>query len=417
MAGREYRYKTIPTSELQVGMYVEDVGRTWLQHPWLKKSRLLTSRREIQRLLDYGIKEVVVNLSLGVLPKSRPAADETEEKPPPQKIEEVERRTGVREVVATEPVPLEVELPRVRDAFQVTTNSVRYIVDSLQTEKSLKLKVAEHVVEEVIASVLRNQDAFLTLAKVRQYEKYDIQHPLLVTVLSVSFGRYLGMDKEQLRELGLGAMLQDVGKVLIPLEIINKPGRLDDREREVVKKHSLLGARLLKDSAHLPPRALALALYHHERLDGSGYPKGLQGEQLGPNVIICGLADVFDALTTDRVYKKGCLPYHALGELFQMRGRLFPETWVDRFIHCLGIYPTGTVAELNTGETAVVLGVNHAQLLRPRIKLITDSQGRPLMRQRSIDLNTETHAHRSIRKVLDPKKVGVDPALYIEPQV
>jgi HD-GYP domain-containing protein (c-di-GMP phosphodiesterase class II) len=410
------KFKTIPTAELKVGMYVQDVGRGWFQHPWLTKSKLITSPSEIRRLKDFGIKEVVVNTSLGVIPRPVIIQEPDAPAPPaPGKIENIERRTGPRLEAPAGPVPIEVELPRARDAMVKSANSVRYFVDSLQTDKRLNLKVVNNVVDEIVAGACRNQDAFLTLAKIRQYEQYDFQHPLLVTVLSVCFGRYLGMDKEQLRNLGLGAMLQDVGKTLAPKEIINKPARLTDKEMEVVREHSVAGARMLKTCPDLPREAMAAAMFHHERLDGSGYPRGLRGDQLTPNLVICGLADVFDALTTDRVHQRGCQPYMALRELFKMRGKEFPASWVDRFIHCLGIYPTGTVVELNTGETAVVLGVNHAQLLRPKIKILTDSQGRPLVRPRSIDLNTATHEQRFISAVLQPKKVGIDPAIHVDP--
>ena len=409
-------YKTIRVEDLCLGMYVVDVGRSWLRHPWMSKSKVITSKRDIANLREYGIKEVVINLSKGVNPPNiseEQQQDRPQAAPAEAPLESVEKRREARPNPESDNVPLTEELPRVRQTYEHSAGAVHYFVDSVSSGRQMDIKLVRRVVNEVLDSVFRNQDAFLALLKVKVYEKYDFAHPLLVTVLSVSFGRYLGMSWEQLEGLGMGAMLQDIGKTRIPREIIEKPERLTPEEFKIAKSHTGHSLDLLREHDHIPREALSMAYYHHERYDGSGYPKGISSGQLHPYHIIAGISDVFDALTADRVYQTGCLPHEALGLLFRMGGRRFPKNWVERFVHCLGIYPTGSVVELSTGELAVVTAVNHGQLLRPRVRLVTDSQGRPLARLRSIDLAHQGHFQRTIKRALDPRAYNIDPARYV----
>ena len=404
-------------NDLRVGMYVQDVGRSWFRHPWLTKSKLITSIREIESLRTYGISEVLVNLSLGVNPIEADEEDLRPRRPEPKKLEEVERRVGVRpEVPVEKEIPIEDELPKVHEVRFRAQESARICLDAFKAGAPANLDLAMESVDEVISSVMRSRDAFLTILKLRAYDSYDISHPLNAAALAVSFGRHIGLNRNQLFDLGLGCFLQDVGKTQIPREILEKPGPLTKDEFALVKRHPIMGVRLInKCKGGIPKRALYTALYHHVRLGGGGYPAGYDGARINPFVIISGLADVFDAVSSDRPYNRGYHPFRALQVLFGLRGKAFPAEWVDRFIRCMGIYPTGSVVRLNTGETAVVTRVNHSQLLRPRVAIVTDAQGRPSVRFRNVDLNTEMYKERSVDVVMDPQTAGVDPALIVDP--
>jgi HD-GYP domain-containing protein (c-di-GMP phosphodiesterase class II) len=180
----------------------------------------------------------------------------------------------------------------------------------------------------------------------------------------------MGLDETELLDLGLGAMFHDLGKALIPDEILNKPDRLTEQEFAVMKTHPTLGVRLLEEQgADLSPPVFGVIRHHHERLDGSGYPDGLRESELHHQACICGLADVYDALTSRRVYKPGMPPHEALKVIFKLRDSHFPRARLDRFIQCLGIYPVGTVIRLTTGEVALVMDINHASLQRPRVRV------------------------------------------------
>ncbi|MFH1090156.1 MAG: HD-GYP domain-containing protein [Pseudomonadota bacterium] len=409
------RYQVVKTEDLQVGMFVHDVGRKWFKHPWLTNSKLLTSKKEIDRLREFGITDVVLDLSKGVGPRRVTPEGRPAEEGKPEKIEEVERRTGVREEEQIDRISADEELPQARETYLQALGWVRGLVDSFQSGQTINVDRAGSIVEDVLDSVFRNRDAFVALIKLKEYERYDVSHHLNSSILAVSFGRHLGFSREQLQILGLGALLQDIGKTQLPTWILNKPGPLTPEEFDIVRSHSYLGAKLLRKSPSLPSLALKTTLFHHERIDGSGYPKQLSGSQLNPYMIICGLVDVFDAVSANRIYKKGARPFQAMQVLFKMRDDKFPSNWVDRFIQCLGIYPVGTIIELNTGELGVVVGVNHAQLLRPKIKLVTDSQERPLARVRTVDLNNESYLEREIRSVRDPLTTTINPARYVDP--
>lgn len=412
---RYERYKTIPTTELRLGMFVHDSGRSWLQHPWLKRRKIITSRGEIGELLAYGINEVVIDLSKGVTPVASQPGEEKPELHRPERLEEIEKRKGIREEPDVNPISQEAEYPAARRVYTHALAGVRSVLATSQAFDTVDIEMVCRMVDEIINSVNRNGDAFVSLLKLKQFDHYDFVHPLNASVVALSFGKHLGFNREQLKKLGLGVLLQDIGKTQIPRDILYKPGRLDADEFEVVKKHALHGAHFLQKLHGLPQTVPALALYHHERSDGSGYPKQLKGRNINPYYIIGALADVFDAVSGDRVYKKAVRPFQAILEIFKMRDVQFPATWVDRFIQYLGIYPTGTVVKLNTGEVGVVVGVNHAQLLKPRIKLVTDAQGRPLARVRAINLNTNTYLDRKVVSVLDPAEMGIIPAKYVDP--
>ena len=204
-----------------------------------------------------------------------------------------------------------------------------------------------------------------------------------------------------------------MGKALIPDEILNKPDRLDEEEFRIMSGHPVLGVNILKEQGHpLAPSAMRIVRHHHERVNGSGYPDHLAGTDLDPFVVICGMVDVYDALSSDRVYKKAMLPQKALKIVFSMRGEHFPAAWVDRFIYCLGIFPAGSVVRLNNNEVGVVTSVNHANLTRPVVRMIVAGDGRRMSFERVLDLNEPDHEKLEVQEVLDPHECGLDPSRY-----
>jgi putative nucleotidyltransferase with HDIG domain len=265
-------------------------------------------------------------------------------------------------------------------------------------------------VESMIDSLFRNRNALAALTNLRQYDDYTFTHSLNVAVIAISVGRHFKLRRDDLRLLGMGGIFHDIGKTGIPEQILNKPGKLDQVEFERIKEHPNLGARMLEKDKNLSPFVLEMVKHHHERVDGSGYPDGLSGGQLETHIIISGLSDVYDALSSDRVYHKGFSPHEALHVLFTLRAKQFPSILVDRFIQALGIYPAGTTVRLNSGEIGVVFAVNQSSLLRPQILLVIDPAGQRIAPARLMDLNEHANHDRDIAEVLDPKTVGVNPA-------
>ncbi|MEW5722172.1 MAG: HD-GYP domain-containing protein [Thermodesulfobacteriota bacterium] len=423
MSGREDRFKKIPTKDLKVGMFVEDVGRSWLRHPWLKKKKLVTDQETVKELLEYGISEVVIDLARSVtlaqigreVEPARPPADEVEtgaQSRGPAGIEELERRKTPRPETPGEPVHVLDEMPQARQAYRRALDVTREFITEARAGRKVEVEKAQETVEQMIDSVFRNRGALLALTNLRKYDEYTFTHSLNVSVLAVSMGRHLDLRRSDLRRLGLGAMFHDLGKTGIPNAILNKPGPLTEEEFEIIKKHPVIGAQIMERHQGVSPYMVDMVRHHHERLDGSGYPDGLSGGQLEPHVLISGLSDIYDALSSDRAYHKGLPPHQALRVLFTLRDKQFPANLLDRFIQSLGIYPAGTTIRLNTGEIGVVFAVNHGSLLRPQIILVLDSDGDPVISNKLMNLNAKQFADREIAEVVDPENFDVDPARY-----
>ncbi|MBF0529874.1 MAG: HD-GYP domain-containing protein [Deltaproteobacteria bacterium] len=251
----------------------------------------------------------------------------------------------------------------------------------------------------------------LALIKLRKYDEYTFTHSLNVASLAISFGRHVGLPRKELKRLGLGAIFHDLGKIHIPEKILCKAGKLDDQEFSVIKMHPDIGCSILAEQyPDLPSDVVLIVRHHHERQDGSGYPTAMSGSQIPPFITISGMCDVYDALSSDRVYHKGMLPHEALKVVFSLRVNHFPPEWVEKFVQCLGIYPIGTTVRLNSGEVAVVMTINTSNLLQPVLRLILDADGRFLSMIRDLDLSEPRYKHKKIHSVLDPTKYGIDPA-------
>jgi HD-GYP domain-containing protein (c-di-GMP phosphodiesterase class II) len=415
--------KKVPLKDLSVGMYVHDVGRRWFDHPWAKKSRLITSKREIDQLREYGINEVIVDEAKAVKARDlAPSAPATVRRPPsfeearpapppPSPGPPAQRLPRPLEV----PVPLEEELPRAHKTYMAALEISKEFMTDLRAGRQINVPKVHETIENMIDSTFRNLDATLTLTKLKTYDDYTFTHCLNVTALAVSFGCHLHLSRDNLRLLGLGAMLHDVGKTGVSISILNKPARLTEEEFGVMKMHPALGARILEQTKEVPSPSIDIALHHHERLDGNGYPDGLKGQQINAFITIVGLADVYDALSSERIYHRAAPPHEALKIIFTLRDTHFESVWVERFVQCLGIYPAGTLVRLNTGEIGLVVDVNRASMLRPILRVLVNQQGFTLAKTKVLDLGEALHADRKIVEVLSSRKLGLDVAKFLLP--
>jgi putative nucleotidyltransferase with HDIG domain len=417
----EKMLKKMITKDLVVGMYVADVGRNWFNHPWKKKSRLLTEQAEIQELIDYGIDEVFVDTEKSQV---KPGSVKKPFVPVGTGAPLRARSSPVKEVQqapsrAQESVSaLENELPKAAKAYNKALDTSKALIAACYMNKRIEVSEVQENVDQLVESVTRNQDALTALIKLRRFDDYTYTHCLNVSVLSISTGKALGLSDEDLRILGMGTMFHDLGKTRIPSYILNKPGKLTDDEFVIMKNHAALSQVIIEEQKlNVDNRVIEVARFHHERLDGSGYPDHLKGESIPKLATICGLSDVYDALTSDRVYHKGRLPHDALKFIYSLRGTHFEPYWVDRFVQSVGIYPPGSIVELNSGDIAVVIEVDHSALLTPIIKIVADPKGRIIGRPRLVDLKSEQEAAgRSIQRVIPPSEAGFDPSYYFNLQ-
>lgn len=271
--------------------------------------------------------------------------------------------------------------------FEARIN-IKNAMESIRYGNSLDVKPIRNSVSKMIDELMEVKDTMINLQDIKSIDQYTFCHSVNVCVLSLITGISMGYDEEKLKELGIGAMLHDVGKTRIPIEILNKPGGLTDEEFEIIKKHTNIGYEILKKSNMLSTYASYIALTHHERYDGKGYPLGLKGNEVHEFARIVSVADVYDAITSDRVYKRRIKINEAVEYLIGMGDHQFDYNIVRNFIEHVTIYPPGTCVLLNTGDKAIVVDINRKYPNRPIVRILADREGQIPKEPVEIDLTT-----------------------------
>jgi putative nucleotidyltransferase with HDIG domain len=282
-------------------------------------------------------------------------------------------------------------------------------MEDVRRGTDINLGKAACLVERFVESVLRNDTAAVTLFKLRDFDEYTYTHSINVSILAVILGKHLGLDKPALLQLGLAGMYHDVGKAKIPESILNKPGKLTKAEFETMKSHPLEGYRIMKGQKDLDPEILRAVVEHHERHDGTGYPRGLKSEDIGRFSRIISVVDVYDALTSRRVYKDAMAPAKALGMMYQWRDRDYPPHAIENFIRCIGVFPVGSFVKLTGGEFGIVANVNPQRPTKPEVKVVMDAKMRPQI-PRTLDLwgLEGSDQAQDIAQVLNPAEFKID---------
>lgn len=234
------------------------------------------------------------------------------------------------------------------------------------------------VVDELVDEVLRNRGVFQQVINIYTADGFLYHHSVNVTILAIALGLECGLEKDRLRELGMGTLLHDVGKLRIPAEVLNKPAALTPEEYELVKRHTVYGFELLRTLDSVSLQSAYVALQHHERIDGSGYPQGLTGDQMHPYSRIAAVADVYDALTAHRIYRPGFLPHEALEHVMAGSGSHYDAGLVELFVRQIAVYPVGQTVRLSTGEVGIVTAVPVGYPQRPKVRILYDPEGREL---------------------------------------
>lgn len=407
--------KKIAVTSLQVGMQVVDTGLSWIEHPYLYSTPgKIKGEEQLKTIIDEGYKEAFIEVSMGPRVDDVHSAGVEEEL---RRAMESTRQTDrePRSTIAS----IQEELA---EAKIIHADSLKLVKDTFRDARmgaALDIDSASELVERVIDSVMRNTYALISLSKLRAFDEYTYNHSINVGVLSVGFARFIGLPREVIQPLGLAGLLHDMGKARIPDSILNKPGRLTEEEFAMIRRHSQLGVDLLRQTPELSTEILRGVGEHHEKYNGSGYPRGLKGDEISLFASLISLADVYDALTSERVYKRGIQPNKAMGTIFSMRGQDFFPRHVERFVSFLGIYPMGSLVLLSSGEYALVSSPNPGDPMRPNVKVIMDRKARTCL-PRDVDLSQESDAGPGplgeglqIVNTLDPRDHRVDPSQYL----
>ncbi len=329
----------------------------------------------------------------------------------PSHVDSVVIETGPQ--AASAPASLSDELPVARKLYADALSHVKSFVDDVRKGTDIDYRKATPLVESFIESVFRNESAAVTLFKLRDFDEYTYTHSINVSLLAVLLGKHLGLGKPALLKLGLAGMYHDVGKARIPEAILNKPGKLTEAEFQVMKSHPLEGYKLMVGQPDQDPEILRAVVEHHERFDGTGYPRGLTGDAIGLFSRIIAVVDVYDALTSRRVYKDAMAPAKALGMMYQWRDKDFPPGAIESFIRCIGVFPVGSFVRLSGGEYGIVAGVHPERPTKPEIKVVLDAKMRPQL-PRMLDLLalSGTPQAQEISQVLDPAECNIDLELF-----
>ena len=286
--------------------------------------------------------------------------------------------------------------------------------DSAKTEGEPDADAGRGMVDSLAQAVAQNRTALLALTALKNYDNYTFTHMVNVSILTMGQARALGIDGPLLREFGLSALMHDIGKVKTPPEILNKPDKLTEREFEVLKRHTVEGAEILRGTPEMPALAPVVAFEHHLRMDGTGYPDGVSRSPLNIATMLCGIADVYDAMRSQRVYQQAFPTDRILAVLQRNDGTQFDQHLVRRFSQLVGIYPAGNLVRLDSGDIAVVLKVYAPDPFRPRVRVLMTGDGTHL--ERTYDLNlweAQEGEPRAIQAPLDPAPYGIDPLTYL----
>jgi putative nucleotidyltransferase with HDIG domain len=284
------------------------------------------------------------------------------------------------------------------------------MLDDARMGKSMSIEGVRTVVVELLDTLLANTTASLWLTHLRDRERYTALHSINCAIFAMVFGRHEGLGREALETLGMGAMLHDIGKMKLPRRVLIKEGPLDEAEQAQMKAHPEEGYRMLRQTGGLPDQVLTIVRQHHERINGSGYPRGLSGDEVDPQALIVGLVDSYDAMTGDWPYSPPVSPHVALSRLRAEGPSLYGRDLIERFIRCMGVYPIGTVVRLNTGATGIVLSHSRSHRLRPVLMMIEDAEGNPYRRRPLVNLAEEEASGGqpdwNIEEVVDPVRFG-----------
>lgn len=407
--------REIEADQVRLGMFVSRLDRPWTETPFPLQGFEVRELDEITQLRHY-CRRVWIDVELSALGgRMRPQVLATPTtaaapQPPAPRRERADTRIGA--VRYEDRVEFERELPAARDALESAVATIGGMVDQARGHQPILPEVAHAAACPIVDSVLRNADAVFWLNSLRRRDGYAYSHALNCATLAAAFGRHLGLAQDFLVELAIGAMLMDIGKTQVPDTLLQHPGPLDAMSMARVRRHVELGTQALGDGA-FSQIVREVVAGHHERIDGSGYPLRRSARDIPLHVRIAAIIDSFDAMTSARPHAPAMARHVALQELYRLRDTRYHAELIEQFISCLGVYPTGSLAELNTGEIVAIMSQNAARRLRPRVLVLTDTDGRMMPSFRTLDL-LDTSTEIEIRRPLPDRHAGIDLAeLYL----
>jgi HD-GYP domain-containing protein (c-di-GMP phosphodiesterase class II) len=406
--------KKIDTSNLVVGMYIQELDRPWVETPYLFQGFKIKDQSEIAGLQDM-CDHVYINLELGIdtpiefnhsIAKSKPTTE--------QLIRIFSSSTG--NGTYSDTTTLEQELETAKSIYHNAQQTLGNLFSRMQAGENISTPEVQSITNNVVDSILRNPDAFMLLGKLQQKDSHRFSRAVDTCALAASFCRHLEFPEDELRAIAMGALILDVGTIRLPAALLDKPGPLTPASIKLVRHHIEFGLDILNNSDGLPKVCTEMLATHHERFNGRGYPNRLKETQIPVSGRIAAIIDCYDAMTSERAYKQTLSPHEAICELYKWRGVDFPGELVEQFIQCIGIYPTGTLVELSSGQIGIIVSQNRVRHLYPRLLLVLNADKEHYEKPHALDLWEHAQKYKGrvmeIKKALDPRDVGLDPVDY-----
>lgn len=380
--------KKISVSQLQPGMFVDELCGSWMDHPFWNTRFLVEDPADIARLVSSPVREIWIDTARGLDVRDGRSAAEVAS----------HNEAVLRDLADQEAPPAhETMASEIARAARICGRA-RTAVVSMFREARMGHAIATAqlapLVEEISASVLRNPGALVSLARLKTKDDYTYLHSVAVCGLMIALARQLGLPEGEIREIGLAGLLHDLGKAAIPDGVLNKPGKLTDEEFQVIKDHPAAGHRMLREADAVGTIPLDVCLHHHEKIDGSGYPAQLSGDMISLYAKMGAVCDVYDAITSNRVYKPGWSPAEALRKMTEWSEGHFDRLVFQAFVKCVGIYPVGSLVRLESGLLAVVTDTHAQQLMAPTVKIFYCTRRRERLHPRVLDLAAPTARDR-----------------------
>ena len=403
--------KKVSSSQLRVGMFIHELDCGWMEHPFVRNRFPLSNEDEIRKIHAAGIRGVVIDCSRGVGVDEAPTLSEA------QANTEAELTAIVAQRPLVERTTLGEEIGRAATIRRQASGVVRTVMQDARLGKAIELDQVTPVVQNITESILRNSGALIGLSRIKSKDDYTFLHSVSVCTLLVAFCRSRNMDEDTTYQAGIGGLLHDTGKALVPDHILNKPGRLTDEEFAVVKRHPRDGYDILSRTPQIGAIPLDITLHHHERRDGSGYPDQQDEHTISELAQMAAIVDVYDAITADRCYHKGLPAGEALRKIFEWSKFHFDPALAQQFIRCIGIYPVGTLVRLESGRLGVVVEPHETSLLTPKVNVFFNTKSQSYIRTQTVDLSRAVGfgGADKIVGLESPEKWKVDPMQFIGP--
>lgn len=397
--------KKIASNQLQVGMFISNLDANCLEHNFISPQFAVKTEDVIEKVHNNGIKNVYIDTNKGLDIQDAPTANDVS-----NNLNQETLKIAESNGTLDNQIPVQQEIERARGIYKEAHNVMQDLMGDIRLGKQVEVERVEPISIELVESVFRNKDALVSLSRIKDKDHYTFMHSVSVAGLMITFSRAMGFDMNLIKEIAIGGMLHDVGKMLTPNNVLNKPGKLDDGEFKIMKSHVVYSRELLEGKPGITQAALDVAAMHHERIDGTGYPLGLKGDEISLVGQMSTIVDVYDALTSVRVYKSAWEPNLALKKLLEWSDHHFKPELVKQFIRCLGIYPIGTLVELESGNVAIVIEQGISDLLNPVVKIIYNTKKKGLVKVSILDLTTTDDR---IVKSVSPQTYQIDLAAFI----